>query len=151
MAFYASKGSVPSIMVGASNWEVGVANLNAFAHWLKDAMRRADLNQAGLAAKAGVSAPTVSAWLHARVEPNEENCRGIARALRVPVEDVYAALGRIPSGDDEMTPEERQILAIIRGMNQRQQEAAARVFLELREYLDRLEEEGSDEPGGGGS
>jgi len=111
-----------------------VANLKSFARWLRGAMARADLNQAGLAAKVGVSSATASYWAQGKVEPNEGNCRGIARALSVPLEDVYAALGRIPPQDededewmreirarlDAATPEQRaQVAAVVRAMLER--------------------------------
>ena len=107
---------------------------NRFTRWLTDAMARADLNQTGLAALVGVTQSAVSHWLRGRSEPSDELIPRIARRLAVPVEDVYAALGRIPpqdAGEDEWmreirarldaaTPEQRaQVAAVVRAMLER--------------------------------
>jgi len=115
-----------------------------FARWLTQAMARADLNQPGLAALVGRTQSAVSHWLRGKAEPADDVIKPMARALHVPVEDVYSALGRIPpQNDDGLTDAGREILARLRELDPDLQEMAADHVERLVVYLQGLRESGN--------
>ena len=108
--------------------------ISPFGRWLRKQMARADLNQTGLGHRLGLTQSAVSLWVHGKTEPDDAIIPRLASVLAVPVEDVYAALGRIPpqdEGEDEWmreirarldaaTPEQRaQVAAVVRAMLER--------------------------------
>ena len=97
-----------------------------FGLWLQKQIAAADTNPSGLAAKLGVTHVAVHGWIYGVNAPSPENIRGLARTFRVPVEDVYAALGRIPpSEEDGLTAGGRRLLAILRELPPDYQDAVA--------------------------
>jgi transcriptional regulator with XRE-family HTH domain len=112
-----------------------MVNPHNFSGWLGVSMARANLSQARWAAKVGASTGTVSYWARGKVEPNDENIRRLARALAVPVEPVYEALGRIPPQEDDGLTAGRRILALVRELDPILQEVATEHFARFVAYL----------------
>ena len=122
-----------------------MANLERFGRWLRNQIRRSDTNQSGLAARLGVSPTAVSDWVNAKREPSEENTRGLARVLSVPIEDVYAALGHIPPQDDDLPSETREVIALMRNATPENRALALRI---LRQVLVHVESEATEDTSG---
>lgn len=109
-----------------------------FGRWLDAQLRRAGLNQAGLAALISVSQPTISGWRYGRNDPKPESIERIAQVLHLPIGDVYAALGRIP--EDTETPERiRELTELARRLSPEDQDLAIAL---LRQLVDRLQGRG---------
>lgn len=101
-------------------------DLKSFGRWLQRKIEQVQTNQSGLAAYWGVSPSAVSDWIKGNREPNEENIRAMSRVLRVPIEDIYAALGRIPPSEEEgLTAGGRRLLALLRELPPEYQDAVA--------------------------
>jgi SOS-response transcriptional repressor LexA len=64
-----------------------------FADWLTIQMKARGLSQAELARQMTISPSTVNKWLKGFGTPDTQSCAKLAKALRIPLEDVYRAAG----------------------------------------------------------
>lgn len=83
-----------------------------FGRWLQREMDRGGFILVSLARELGMAHTSVRAWLHGKSEPSPEHCEDLAQVLRVPIDDVYRALGRLRAEPTE--PEQvRRIRAML--------------------------------------
>jgi transcriptional regulator with XRE-family HTH domain len=126
--------------------------MSSFSRWLERKMSEENLNVVGLAAKLHVSHPTVSQWLNDASIPRHKNIAKLAELFRVPIEEVYQALGRIPTPDDEdLPPEVKQLMEITRSLPPEQRRllyAMARELVREQERQRKQEEERESEASG---
>ena len=83
-----------------------------FGRWLRDRIDERRLTQSEFARRAGITAGVVSQWVHGQRGPTPRSIKIIAEALRVPLNDVFAAAGVAP--DPEDTPEQRRVMGILK-------------------------------------
>lgn len=103
---------------------------STFGRWLEAQIARLDLNISGLATLVGVSHVSVLRWMRGESEPRPDNIRALSRALGVPIEDVYGALGRIPQNMEE--PESlRVLMELAARLSPQDQELAAALLRQL--------------------
>lgn len=83
--------------------------------WLNRELRERGWSQRELARRAGVSGATISQVLSMQQRPTWEFCASVARALRVPVDDLFvlAGLKRPPA---EPIREEQEVLELLRSL-----------------------------------
>ena len=67
-----------------------------FEEWLVARMAESNMSQSELAKKAGITQSAISLILSGTRNPGLEMCTGIARALRLPPEEVFRAAGILP-------------------------------------------------------
>lgn len=107
-----------------------------FADWLEEQMRGRDWKPVEFARAAGMQPAVLSRILNQEREASPESCKAIARALRVPVEDVFIARGWLPAREyAEAEGDVRQIVAVV-------QELPAddrRTILKVAQGLDSLQ------------
>jgi len=84
--------------------------VDTFHLWLTARLERLGMSQVELADAIGVTASTVSRWTHGSRTPIDAIIPDLARALRVPPEDVHAAMGRINLDDAGPTPLQADVL-----------------------------------------
>lgn len=69
---------------------------HTFPEWLEHQLKEQGISQAELARRAGVTRGAINGILQGARGPGVELCQGIARALNIPVQDVYEAAGLLP-------------------------------------------------------
>lgn len=67
-----------------------------FDEWLKTELSERGWDQAELAQRSGISTTQISRLMNKARSPGPEACLGIARAFRVPAEDVFRRAGLLP-------------------------------------------------------
>lgn len=72
-----------------------VANIE-FSEWLRAEIEKRGMTQADLARAAGVSKPHVSLVLNGERNPGMDFLEGVAKALRLPIDEVYRVAGILP-------------------------------------------------------
>lgn len=74
-----------------------------FSEWLTARMQEKGWSNADLANAAGINRQVIWGWLNRNKKPSQEMLKAIAKALELPVEQVYRAAGGLPpiSDDDE--------------------------------------------------
>ena len=88
--------------MGVGELARGKTNVDTeFGRWLLRQMDREGYNRTGLAAKLSIDHSAVSQWISGKTEPSDANIKRLARVLRVPVGEVYTALGRVPPSPEE--------------------------------------------------
>ena len=65
----------------------------SFASWLEEQLREQGISQAELARRAGVTRGAINNILQGERGPGVELAKGIARALKIPEDDVMVAAG----------------------------------------------------------
>ena len=68
-----------------------------FTDWIYREMANRGWTQAQLARRAVLSQPTISMVLNRQKEPGQKFCRGIARAFKLPPEEVFRKAGILPA------------------------------------------------------
>lgn len=112
-----------------------------FGKWLKLELTKRELSQADLAKRTGLSTGAISHYIKgSRKDPEPATMAKIAKALGVPVSEVYAAAGvpTDPSHDDPVT---ERILAIFDQLQGQDKERALELLgmmLEAQRKRDRL-------------
>ena len=83
-----------------------------FSSWLNAEMGKASLNQSELAKRANINQAAVSRLLAGTTTPSAETCNAIAKALKLPPEQVYRAAGLLPpkSEHDELVERAEHML-----------------------------------------
>jgi transcriptional regulator with XRE-family HTH domain len=70
---------------------------NEFSEWLTDELRKRGWSQADLARAANIHRQVVSTYINGRrSKPDEDVLRSIARAFKMPPEEVFRAAGLLP-------------------------------------------------------
>lgn len=92
--------SIVNIMDTEVNIENGImftAVNETFSEWLQNELRERQLSQAELARQAKVSRGAISHIINGSRQVGTEICEGIARAFKLPPEDVYRIAGLLPA------------------------------------------------------
>lgn len=76
---------------------------NAFGRWLLRELRTANISQAELARRAGVTRSTINGVIHGR-SPGNSLLLAISNALAIPAEVVFTAAGLLPDRENQMVP-----------------------------------------------
>jgi len=83
--------------------------MNDFVNWLIDEMNKRGWSNSELARRAGVVHSTISMILSGKSNPGNDLCVGIAKALKIPPEEVFRRAGilpPLPAPDNDPTLEE---------------------------------------------
>ena len=109
-----------------------------FGVWLRRRVRTLGTNQTGLAAILGISHVTVGRWMREEIVPSDANIVKLARALDVPVSEVFVALGRIPPRESlaDLSEEKRILIEYIIDMDA----AGTAAFTDLARTIQELRE-----------
>lgn len=78
-----------------------------FSSWLLQEMNKKDWTQADLARASGLTTAAISRYMTGRI-PEEESAKKIARAFKIPPEQVFRAAGILPP-----VKEKEQLIEII--------------------------------------
>jgi transcriptional regulator with XRE-family HTH domain len=110
-------------------------DINQFSRWLQDEMNKRGLNQSQLAKLAGVTRSAINGVISGVRGPGSDLCVGLARALKLPPEDVFRAAGLLPpeTKRDPVTDEAEYLLSQL-PENKRQQALAFIRFLANENY-----------------
>lgn len=73
-----------------------MGGMNEFGLWLAGELAERDMNQTDLWRRIGVTSTAVSRWIKGDDLPGTKNCRKIADALRLDVNDVLKRAGHLP-------------------------------------------------------
>lgn len=73
-----------------------VTNMNKFSEWLDAQMQAKNLSQSQLAKRAGVTRSAINGILREARGPGVDLLQGLARALDIPIEEVYRAASILP-------------------------------------------------------
>ncbi len=77
------------------------AEKKTFGEWLREQMDLRDLSQADVARRADLSRQAISDYVNGnRTNPDSDALNGIARALKLPPEEVHRAAGKLPPKRD---------------------------------------------------
>lgn len=68
-----------------------------FSEWLESVMREQGVSQSELARMSGVTRSAINGILRGARGPGVDLCNGIARALKIPPEEVLRAAGLLPT------------------------------------------------------
>lgn len=69
---------------------------NTFSEWLAIEAVTRDWTQADLARKSGLNRAVISKILSDRSDPSPDSCKALAKALKLPIEEIYRAAGLLP-------------------------------------------------------
>lgn len=72
-----------------------------FTDWLEEQMRQRAWSQAELARRAGVTQSAISLILSGSRQPGEDVSNALAKALKIPPEEVFRAAGLLPPSRNE--------------------------------------------------
>lgn len=99
--------------------------METFSDWLIKKMKIAEMSQADLARRSGLTTATISRILQETRKPGHEACEAIARALDLPPETVFRAAGLLPPNNEqeaineilrykiaELTPDQQEDLLV---------------------------------------
>ena len=93
-----------------------------FSEWLINELKNRNWSQSELATKAGLHRQVVSSYIGGqRQKPDVEILVAIARALKIPPEQIFRAAGYLPESKD-ITPDEEQLLYQYRLLEQDKKE-----------------------------
>lgn len=105
-----------------------------FASWLQEELKNRDWTQADLARNAGVHRQVISTYINRqRASPDEAVLRKIARAFKVPPEQVFRAAGALPP-KPEIDEQIEQILHEVAQMPKEDQ-AEVLAFIRMKNEL----------------
>ena len=94
-----------------------------FGDWLKEEMDRQGLGTRELARLSGLGTGTVPRVLNGTRKPGPDFCRNVARALRIPEEEVFRRAGLLSK---KHSPLETELLRLFSELNTAEQEALLR-------------------------
>ena len=93
----------------------------SFAEWLTEQMNEREWSQARLAKESGLSRQAIGYYLGPKSKkPDEEALQKLAKAFKMPVEQVYRAAG-VPLSDPMISPEIEQIVHEVERMSHEEQ------------------------------
>jgi transcriptional regulator with XRE-family HTH domain len=95
-----------------------------FSEWLQQEMTRRKWGHADLANAAGINRQVIWGWINRGKKPTEERLRAVAKALGLPVEEVYRAAGLLP----ESIPTDEWMERINFEVNQLPEDEKSRVY-----------------------
>jgi transcriptional regulator with XRE-family HTH domain len=94
-----------------------------FSEWLLQQMTARGWGNADLANAARINRQVIWGWLNRNKKPSEENLQAVAKALKIPVEEVYRAAGILPPKEEsdewierithqinQLPPEEKELV-----------------------------------------
>lgn len=87
-------GIIPMIFVGIPI-RVGTMNV-AFGTWLDRELQQKGWSQSEAARRGEMSSQMINAIINGQANPGLESCQGIARAFKLPLEDVFRLAGILP-------------------------------------------------------
>lgn len=82
----------------------------AFGEWLQRELDNRGWDQAELSRRSGISSAQVSRIVTGGRQPGKDSINGIARALRLPPEEVLRQAGVLPPKNANLTPGDRRAL-----------------------------------------
>lgn len=107
-----------------------------FGLWLENEMHTRNITQSELARRAGVTRAAINGVLSSARGPGVELCQGIAKAFKIPPEEVYRAAGILPP-----VPKEDEDLSKINHLYHTLKERSSKSrALEFLEFLTQQEE-----------
>jgi transcriptional regulator with XRE-family HTH domain len=86
------------------------------SQWLKQQLEQRSWSSSELARRAGLSQSSVSHVLTGRQVPGLEFCKGVAKALEMPPEEMLRLAGHLPPLAEPVA-EEREALRLLRGLS----------------------------------
>lgn len=98
-----------------------------FSVWLNKEMEIKGLSQNRLAKLAGVSQGAIAHVINGRRNPGPELCEGVARAFKIPPEDVFRIAGLLPPAREE-DPTDDELLFLYDQLSEEEQ-------AEIREWI----------------
>ena len=90
-----------------------------FSTWLLGELRLRDWSQADLASRSGLSQGAISKVVNKQRKPGFDFCEGVSKALKVPVETIYAAAGLLPPSR-KTTSQEEELLHLFRQLPEKE-------------------------------
>lgn len=102
-----------------------------FAEWLQEELDKRDWRQADLARYGGIATSMLSRVMTGERSPGPDTCVSIARAFRMPPEDVFRKAGLLPLQQNE-TETQREMRFLF---DQLDEQAQATVIAMLRGYV----------------
>ncbi|MDP9354733.1 MAG: helix-turn-helix domain-containing protein [Chloroflexota bacterium] len=93
--------------------EVEQSNEEFFSAWLRSYLEEEDMSQSELAREIGAYPSLVSKWVNGVQRPRPEQCRLIAEALSLPLDEVLAYAGHRPADLGTQGEIRREIVAIL--------------------------------------
>lgn len=87
-----------------------MTNSLAFGDWLQGELNNRGWDQAELARRSGISTAQISRIVTGGRQPGRSSIDGIARALRLPPEDVLRQAGILPPKNANLTAGDRRFL-----------------------------------------
>lgn len=115
-------------------------NSITFGDWLQGELSNRGWDQAELVRRSGISSAQISRLVTGGREPGKDAIAGIARAFRLPPEDVLRHAGILPPKNANLTPGDRraliELLDTISGLSLSNQ----RLVFELVERIKRSED-----------
>lgn len=108
-------------------------SMEKFGQWLLDELEKREMSQSDLARRSGLSQGTISNMISSTRGVGPDSLRAIAKALRLPIEQVYRAANLLPPPPD-VDEEMEQILNEFDNLSkQDQQEVLA--FIHMKQNL----------------
>jgi transcriptional regulator with XRE-family HTH domain len=105
--------------------------MQRFSEWLSARLSERNLSQAELARRAGVTQATISLVLSENRNPGTEFCEKVARALRMPPEEVFRAAGLLPARADT-NPLDERIRYLISTLPTQEDKEDVLAYIEMR-------------------
>ena len=104
-----------------------------FIEWLNEELQKRDWSQRELARRSGLSSSSVHHVFQGRRDPGTKFCKAIAKALHIPVEDVYREANLLPPeiGDAKEDMTLKEVWNILQTMDADQLREARRYLLYL--------------------
>lgn len=114
--------------------------MDTFVEWLQAELKTRDWTQADLARRSRVSQTHLSRIMNDMRKPGPDALVSIARALRIPPEDVFRQAGIIPPTSATLTPRDERLFADLVEKLATLSAEDQRLILELIERIDRSEQ-----------
>jgi len=70
---------------------------SSFGNWLENKLKNVGMSQAELSREVKCSRSTINGLIKGGAQPGNKLCKAIARALRIPPEEVFIAAGLLPN------------------------------------------------------
>ena len=106
---------------------------NDFSEWLLQELKTRNWSQSELAKKAGLHRQVISTYIGGqRQKPDYEILLAIARALKIPPETIFRAVGWLPESK-EITPDQERLLYLFNNLTPKNQQYALKLLAALGE------------------
>ena len=111
-----------------------------FGDWLQSELNNRGWDQAELVRRSGISSAQISRLVTGGRDPGKDAIAGIARALRLPPEDVLRHAGILPPKNVNLTPGDRRALVELMDKISALSPENQRLVFDLVERIKRSEE-----------